>query len=148
MQSSQRNKEDVVKGSYGDYFDILHLDGEGETKKYPDPAENKAFIEKYNTDIVVSADMALKRFISGYKMSLATQLWTIAKFDETDTVIATADIDYKGVKGTYIYVGTLNIDDKGDVTSAKPHYLEVNGVVLGDDGYCDDVFDKIRNAFD
>ena len=111
-----------------------------------DSAANKEFISKYETDIVVAAKMSLDNFISDYKLSLAPQNWTIAKFDSSETtVIATSDITYNSVKGTYIYVGTLNINSSGKVESATPHYLEVNGVVLGDDGYCDDVFDKIRS---
>ena len=42
------------------------------------------------------------------------------------------------------YLGTLNFDDSGKVVSAMPHYIEVLGQVLGDDGYCTDIFDKIR----
>ena len=111
-----------------------------------DSAANKEFISKYETDIVVAAKMSLDNFISDYKLSLAPQNWTIAKFDSSETtVIAMSDITYNSVKGTYIYVGTLNINSSGKVESATPHYLEVNGVVLGDDGYCDDVFDKIRS---
>lgn len=110
-----------------------------------DEDTNKEFIARYETDIVVAAEMTLDNFISGYKLSLAPQKWTIAKFDSSETtVIAISDIKYGGEKGTYIYVGTLNINDSGKVESATPHYLEVNGVVLGDDGYCDDVFDQLR----
>ena len=109
-----------------------------------DSAANQEFIEKHDNEIVVAAKMALDNFITGYDMSLAPQRWTLAKFDETDTVIGMTEITYNNQKGQYIYVGTLNIDDSGKVVSAKPHYLEVNGTVLGDDGYCDDVFDTIR----
>ena len=68
----------------------------------------------------------------------------LAKFDNQDAVIGMTDITIKDQKGKYIYVGTLNFDDSGKVVSAKPHYLEVNGTVLGDDGYCDSVFDTIK----
>lgn len=116
------------------------------TEQKTDSEANKEFISKYETDIVVAAKMALDNFIANYKLSLAPQKWTIAKFDSTETtVIAMTDIKYQDKKGKYIYVGTLNINSSGKVESAKPHYLEVNGVVLGDDGYCDDVFDKLRN---
>ena len=54
------------------------------------------------------------------------------------------DITYQGKKGKYIYVGTLNVNASGKVESAKPHYLEVNSKVLGDDGYCKNVLDKIK----
>lgn len=113
-----------------------------------DTQANKEFISEHETDIVVAASLALDNFLDkkSYKMSLAPQNWTIAKFDETETtVIGMTDITYNGQKGKYIYVGTLNINDSGKVESAKPHYLEVNGQVLGDDGYCDDVFDKIKS---
>lgn len=109
-----------------------------------DSAANKGFIEKHDNEIVVAAKLALDNFISGYHMSLAPQRWILAKFDETDTVIGMTEITYNNQKGQYIYVGTLEIDDSGKVVSAKPHYLEVNGTVLGDDGYCDEVFDKIK----
>ena len=108
-------------------------------------SDNSEYIKKYENDIVVAAKMALDNFITGYKMSLAPQNWTIAKFDDNDAVIAMTDITYKGASGKYLYVGTLNIDDSGKVISAKPHYLEVDGVVLGDDGYCDDVFDIVES---
>lgn len=88
--------------------------------------------------------MALDNFISGYDMSLAPQRWTIAMFDDQDAVIGMTDITYDNQQGQYIYVGTLNFDDTGKVVGAQPHYLEVNGTVLGDDGYCDDVFDTLR----
>ena len=113
-----------------------------------DAQANKEFISEHETDIVVAASLALDNFLDkkSYKMSLAPQNWTIAKFDETETtVIGMTDITYNGQKGKYIYVGTLNINGSGEVESAKPHYLEVNGQVLGDDGYCDDVFDKIKS---
>ena len=105
---------------------------------------NKEFIEKYDNEIVVAAKMALDNFISDYDMSLAPQRWTLAKFDDQDAVIGMTDITFNGQKGQYIYVGTLNFDESGKVVSAKPHYIEVLGQVLGDDGYCDDVFDTLR----
>ena len=77
-------------------------------------------------------------------MSLAPQRWTIAMFDDQNAVIGMTDITYDNQQGQYIYVGTLNFDDSGKVVSAKPHYLEVNGTVLGDDGYCDDVFETLK----
>lgn len=77
-------------------------------------------------------------------MSLAPQRWTIAMFDDQNVVIGMTDITYDNQQGQYIYVGTLNFDDIGKVVGAQPHYLEVNGTVLGDDGYCDDVFDTLR----
>lgn len=115
-------------------------------EKTEEPTEEPDIIKKYDNDIVVAASMALDQFITDYDISLAPQRWTLAKFDDTETtVIATTDISYKGENGKYIYVGTLNINDSGKVESAKPHYLEVNGEVLGDDGYCTDVFDKVKS---
>lgn len=107
---------------------------------------NQDFIEIHKSEIVVAAKMALDDFIEEYDLSLAPQKWTIAKFDDTDTtVIAITDISYNGQKGKYIYVGTLNLNNSGKVDSAEPHYLEVNGEVLEDDGYAKDVFDKIKS---
>lgn len=80
-----------------------------------------------------------------YDMSLAPQRWTIAPFDDNDTVMTTVDISYNGKSGKYIYVGTLEINQKaGRIDSAQPHFLYVIDTVLGDDGYCDDFFAKIN----
>lgn len=99
--------------------------------------------EKHARDFIVGAKMTLDKYITGYDMSLAEQRWTIAKFDETDTLIGMTDIKYNGVNGKYIFVGTLNFD--GDkVISITPHYIEVNGESFADDGYCTEVFEKIQ----
>lgn len=108
------------------------------------PAEEENIAVKYDNDFVASAKMTLDRFIANYDLSLAPQRWTIAKFDDTDTLIGMTDITYQDRVGKFIFVGTLNIEND-KVTSVTPHYIEVNGEVLGDDNYCDDVFDTIRN---
>ena len=102
------------------------------------------FAKKYDTDIVVAAKMTLDNYIAGYDISLAPQKWTISKFDDTDTAIAMTDITYNNQVVKYIYVGTLNFNASGKVESATPHYVEVGGNVLGNDGYCDGVLDNIR----
>lgn len=109
-----------------------------------DTEANKEFVNKHKTNTIAAASIALDNYITDYDMSLAPQKWTIAKFDDTDTVIGMTDITYNGVKGKFIYVGTLNLNDSGKLKSATPHYLEVNGEVLEDDGYCDEVFDRMR----
>ena len=133
-------------GGVHDYANTPSANEEASTSTSSEPStsDNEDFIAKYDSDIVVAAKMTLDNFISDYELSLATQKWTIAMFDETgDTVIAMSDITYNNQTGKYIFVGTLNFDDSGKVVSATPHYLEVNGSVLGDDGYCNDVFEKI-----
>ena len=114
----------------------------------PQPPKDTAssedkFISEHSNEIVAAAKLTLDSFISGYDISLAPQRWTIAKFDSTNTVIGLTDIKYNGVAGKYIYVGTLQLNESGKVVSATPHYVEVNGTVLGDDGYCKDVFATI-----
>ena len=148
--------DEITVTSEDDYaFTIFRTEDEEEedapVEETEEPAQetsaedNKAYIEKYENDIVVAAKMALDNFITGYKMSLAPQNWTIAKFDDNDAVIAMTDITYNGATGRYLYVGTLNFDESGKVVSAKPHYLAVDGVVLGNDGYCDDTFEVIES---
>lgn len=107
--------------------------------------DNFEFIEQYKYNIVTSAKLTLDKYIDDYKISLAPQNWTIAKFDETDTVIARTEITYKGVTGNYYYVATLNIED-GEVKSATPHFVSALDVILDDDGYCDNVFNKIASV--
>ena len=147
--------DEITVSSEDDYaFTIFRTEEEEEdapVEETEEPAQetsaedNKAYIEKYENDIVVAAKMALDNFITGYKVSLAPQNWTIAKFDDNDAVIAMTDITYNGATGKYLYVGTLSFDESGKVVSATPHYLAVDGVVLGDDGYCDDTFEVIES---
>lgn len=103
------------------------------------------FISNHDSQIIAVATLALENFIIDYDMSLAPQRWTIAPFDDNDTVMTTVDISYNGKSGKYIYVGTLEINQKtGRIDSAQPHFLYVIDTVLGDDGYCDDFFAKIN----
>lgn len=148
--SVTKTKADIVESEYGKYFDITALDGQSAagdtTSSITDTAANKQFIEDHATDIVVAAKLALDQFIDekSYKLSLAPQKWTLTKFDDTPTtVIGTTDITYNDIKTTYIYVGTLEIDSSGKVTSAQPHYVAIGNLVLGDDHYCDEVFSKL-----
>lgn len=107
-----------------------------------EPSAND-FVEAYSTDFVVGAKMTLDRYIADYKISLVPSNWTIAKFDDTDTLIGSTEITWQGRKGKFYFVGTLNF--KGDdVEGVTPHYISVMDEVLGDDGYCDDVFGKIN----
>ena len=139
-------KDEVINGDFGDYFDIKGLDNtEAEISHLENSTDDSEFVSKHETDIVVAAKMALDNFISKYKLSLAPQKWTIAKYDSTNTVIAMTEITYNNKTGNYIYVGTLNINDNEKVESAKPHFIYVIDSVLGDDGYCDDVFEKLAN---
>ena len=109
------------------------------------PADD-AFIEKYGSDIVLVAVLALDDYIREYSLSLSPDKWTLAKFDDKDTVIGITDISYKNIDGKYMYVGTLHFDETGTVIGAASHYLEVNEIVLGNDGYCDEVFGKLNGA--
>ena len=110
-----------------------------------DTAANKDFIEKHSSEFIAASSLSLDKFIDkkSYKMSLAPQNWTIAKYDSTDTLIGSTEITYNGVKTTYIYVGTLHMDEKDKVESTLPHYMAIGNMVLTDDGYCDEVFQKL-----
>lgn len=109
------------------------------------------FIEEYDNEIVVSSKMILERFISGYKIPLAPQLWTIANFDENGAIIAITNItdDTTDQSQTAMVVLTP-IMDGDQMTGSTPHYVSVGDTVYGDDGYCDEFFsnvEEILNAF-
>lgn len=106
------------------------------------PVESEPdFIDEHRTDIVVSAKMILDRFITDYKIPLATQLWTIAKFDNEGAIAAMVDVTEKSTDATENAVVVLTpIMEDGNMTGATPHYVSVGDTLYGDDGYCDDVF--------
>lgn len=139
-----RTTKDIVNSSYGKYFEITKLDsGEDSKKSLTDTTDNNEYIEKYKSEIVVNAKMSLDRFVSDYKISLAPQNWKLVKFDDKDAVSAMTEITVGGKKIDYFYVGTLNFDNDGKVTGAKPHLLMAGNSILGDDGYCDDFLKKM-----
>ena len=105
--------------------------------------------ETYKTDVVVASKMLLDRFITDYSVYLAPQLWTVADFDSEGAVIALADVTFKssGAVERALLVLTPVIEN-GKMTEATPHYVAVGETVYGDDGYCDDVFSNLQEAFD
>lgn len=107
------------------------------------------FIESNRTGIVVSSKMILDDFISNYKIPLASQLWTIAKFDDAGAVIAGTDITEKSTQNTvFAFVVITPIVENGKMTGATPHFVAVGDVVYGDDGYCNEVFSLIAEMFE
>ena len=120
---------------------------EVETEEQKETAKEADILKKYDSEIIAAAKRALDDGFGTYcDVSLEPENWTIAKYDESDTkVIAMTDISYNGNTGKYIFVGTLILDDSGKVENARPHYLEVDGFLLGTDGSCTDVSDKIKS---
>lgn len=109
---------------------------------------NEDFIETYKTEIVVSSKMILDNFINNYKIPLAPQLWTIAKFDDEGAVIAIADITEKSTKVSETAIVVLTpIMEGNNMTGSTPHYVSVGNVIYGNDGYCDEVFSYIEEIF-
>ncbi len=111
----------------------------------PSPAEDvdeePDFIEAHRTDIVVCADMTLERFVSNYKIPLASQLWTVAKFDGDGAIAAMVDVTEKSSKKTEMAIVVFTPVMEGEkMIGGTPHFVSVGDTVYGDDGYCDDVF--------
>ncbi|MBQ7655594.1 MAG: hypothetical protein IJS41_03700 [Clostridia bacterium] len=134
-------------------------EGQDATSEEPEPegqgdgeegsGEDEPFVEKYKRDIVVSSEMLLKRFISGYKIPLATQLWTIAPFDEEGAVAATTAVTNESSGETLnAFVVLTPILDGEKMTGATPHFVMVGGTIYGDDGYCDDFMTNLQEAMD
>lgn len=116
------------------------------TEATEEPEEDNAPIrEKYKADIVVASNNLIKRFLPDCKVPLATKLWTVADFDEKGAIMATAEIEVSGETKKVMTVLTLEIED-GNVKSAKPHYIAVDDKILGNDGYCDEVFELLEKA--
>ncbi len=113
------------------------------------PAESEPdFVEAHRTDIVVASRMLLDRFISNYKIPMAAQLWTIAKFDDAGAVVAMVDVTEKSSGKTEAAIVVLSpVMENEKMTGATPHFISVGDVVHGDDGYCDDVFSSIAEMF-
>lgn len=93
--------------------------------------------------------MLLERFVSNYDIPLATQLWTLADFDENGAVMAITNITEKTSKISEktIIVLTPNIEDDKMVGST-PHYISVGSTVYGNDGYCDEFLANLEEALD
>lgn len=111
--------------------------------------KKKPFVKKYATDIVVCSKMFLDQFITDYKVSLATKLWTLADFDKKGAVIALTDVTFKSTNSTEkaMIVFTPELDGN-KMTGGTSHYISVGDTVYGDDGYCDDLFSKLEKILE
>ena len=107
--------------------------------------DKKPFTEQYDTEIVVTSEMILEQFISNYKIPLATQLWTIAKFDENGAVIAITSVTEKSTNISYdaIVVLTPNMDEN-EMLGGTPHYVSVGNTIYVNDGYCDEFLSNVE----
>lgn len=108
-----------------------------------DPAPPEDIKTAFATEIVAASKLTLDKYLSDYKISLAPQNWNIVDFDENGALGANAKITLPdGSKADYLIVFTPIISD-GKLTGITPHYVYANGVVYGDDGYCDEYFAKL-----
>lgn len=109
--------------------------------------EEKPFTEKYGTDIVVTSKMILEQFIDNYKIPLATQLWTIAEFDDKGAIIALANVTEESTdisqRALVVFTPTMENDKH---VGGTPHYVSVGDTVYGDDGYCDEFLSNAEEA--
>lgn len=143
VKTSDINNSKFINGDFNFSFKTI------EKKKKKSNAKKEKLIEKYDNEIVVNCKLLLDRFVSNYKIPLATQLWTIADFDDNGAVIAITDITEKstGNKEKTMIVLTPYIEDD-KMTGAKPHYISIGDTIYGNDGYCDDFFSKIQDILD
>ncbi len=107
------------------------------------------FREEHALDITTSSKTLIERFTKAYKISGASKLWTIADFDDKGAIMAVSDIENinTGAMEKAVVVMTPVMDGE-KMTGATPHYIAVGDVVYGDDGYCDDVFETITDAYE
>lgn len=144
VETENKKSEDDSEEKKDENKETDESDSESNQDGDSGESDEEDFIKKYETEIVVAADMALERFIADFDISLVPQNWTLAMFDDQNAVIGITEVTWKSVKYQYIYVGTLIFNDEGKVEGAKPHYLQLGDNILGDDGYCNEVFDIIR----
>ena len=60
-------------------------------------------------------------------------------------MIGMTELSYKDVKYTYIFVGTLNMKSDGSVESTSPHLIAVGDTLFYNDGYCDELLERLGN---
>lgn len=99
--------------------------------------------QKYCYDFIYLSEKALDNYIADYKTP-SRRDWTIAMFDDENTVIGMTKVTWQGIKWDYIYVGTLNFDEDGKVVSGTHHYVQLGNEVLHNDGYCDEFFEYLN----
>ncbi len=143
VKTSDINNSKFINGDFNFSFKTT------EKKKKKSNSKKEKLIKKYDNEIVVNCKLLLDRFVSNYKIPLATQLWTIVNFDDKGAVMAITDITEKstGNKEKTMIVLTPYIEND-EMTGAKPHYVSIGDTVYGNDGYCDDFFSKIQDILD
>ena len=113
-----------------------------------DADSEEDFVTAHKSDIIAASKLTLDNYVSGYKIPLAPQLWTVAKFDDVGAVVAMVDATKESTKASATVIVVLTPIMEGEkMTGATPHYISVGDVVYGDDGYCDSVFSILEEAF-
>lgn len=113
-----------------------------------DADSEEDFVTAHKSDIIAASKLTLDNYVSGYKIPLAPQLWTVAKFDDVGAVAAMVDATKESTKASATVIVVLTPIMEGEkMTGATPHYISVGDVVYGDDGYCDSVFSILEEAF-
>ena len=113
-----------------------------------DADSEEYFVTAHKSDIIAASKLTLDNYVSGYKIPLAPQLWTVAKFDDVGAVAAMVDATKESTKASATVIVVLTPIMEGEkMTGATPHYISVGDVVYGDDGYCDSVFSILEEAF-
>ena len=114
-----------------------------------DPEDDRPVKDKYVLEICTSAKMLIERFTKAYKITGAPQKWTVLDFDENGAIMLNSRIENKNtgaIEDAMVVLTPIIENDK--MTSATPHYIKVGGTVLGDDGYCDEVFETLNEAYE
>ena len=113
-----------------------------------DADSEEDFVTAHKSDIIAASKLTLDNYVSGYKIPLAPQLWTVAKFDDVGAVAAMVDATKESTKASATVIVVITPIMEGEkMTGATPHYISVGDVVYGDDGYCDSVFSILEEAF-
>ena len=113
-----------------------------------DPEDDRPIKDKYALEICTSAKMLIERFTKAYKITGAPQKWAILDFDENGAIMLNSQIENKNtgaIEDAMVVLTPIIENDK--MTSATPHYIKVGGTVFGDDGYCDETFETMNEAY-
>jgi hypothetical protein len=140
-------KEDIINGEYGRYFDMPFLDKNKELYAKDTSSSSEPLSTLQMEYAWAIAKRECDKYLSGVKYPKADYI--AVKFDSDGAVMVMSEqieLKTKDEKQTMLFVFTPGNEDFDLLSNITVHYLSVAGKEYINDGYCDEFLSTLSQA--
>nr|WP_297707508.1 hypothetical protein [uncultured Butyrivibrio sp.] len=142
-------KEDIINGEYGRYFDMPFLDKNKELYAQETLSSSEPLTTLQMSYAWAIAKQECDKYLSGVNYPKAD--YVAVKFDSAGAVMVMSkqiELKSKDEKQTMLFVFTPGNEDFDLLSDITVHYLSVAGKEYINDDYCDDFFSSLSQVGD